>query len=129
MKNKNRGINRKKQREAENKEELRVKDAAFFATVKYTLIGFGVIFISGILFYIGQEYSPGIFLLSTDRTTICFLPCVGIWISNRYIKKARDSSRSGGVLFRRDLEWWYIGQTILAVILSLLWVLEFLPSL
>lgn len=46
MKSKDRGTNRKKQREAEKKAALRVKDAAFFAAVKYTLLGFGLLFVS-----------------------------------------------------------------------------------
>lgn len=129
MKNKDRGINRKKQREAAKKEALRVKDAAFFATVKYSLLGFGLLFVSFLLLYIGQEYSPGVFLLSTERTTVCFLPCVGIWLSNRYIKKARDSSQSGSILFRHNLERWYIAQTIFAALVSLMWALDFLLSL
>lgn len=129
MKSKDRGTNRKKQREAEKKAALRVKDAAFFAAVKYTLLGFGLLFVSFLLLYIGQEYSPGVFLLSTERTTVCFLPCVSLWFSDRCIKRARDNIPPGNLFFRFYYKAWHIAVFIMALLWSLLWVLDFLLSL
>lgn len=129
MKNKDKGTNRKKQREAAKKEALRVKDAAFFATVKYTLLGFGLMFLSCILYYIGYEYSPNVFLLSTRETPVCFLLCIMVWFSDRCIKKAHDNIQPSNVVFRYFSKVWYIAIFILALLTSLLWVLDFLLSL
>lgn len=129
MKSKDRGTNRKKQKEALKKEALRAKDAAFFAAVKYTLLAFGLMFLSFTLLYIGQEYSPGVFLLSTERTSVSFLPCVGVWLSARYIKKTHDTIQPNHILLRYFSMAFYIGIQAIAVLLVTMWVLEFLLSL
>lgn len=124
MKSKNRGTNMKKQREAAKKEALRVKDAAFFAAVKYTLLGFGLMFLSCILYYIGYEYSPGAFLLPKRETPVSVPLCITLWLSARCIKKARENIPAGRVLFRFHYMAWYIAMTFLAVLSSLMWVLD-----
>lgn len=129
MKSKDRGTNRKKQREAEKKAALRVKDAMFFAAVKYTLLAVGLMFLSCILYYIGYEYSPGALLLPKRETAVSVPLCITLWLSARCIKKARENILAGRVLFRFHYMAWYIAMTFLAVLSSLLWVLDFLLSL